>query len=347
MFAACGPQAVSDLGNLNSRCLSMTEPGSNGVVTSSPSKVSWSFRVDTCGGEPVAGLSATQFEIYEDDKKVSTYESQQHVASRGERFKLFSVVLLDLSGSMLRSGEFPALQGAAGEYLKTALKNGGDAQRVQLMTFDGRDEPQVLVPFTSDLSALQAGLASLSESECTVSAQCAGFADRKTCAGWRCVDDSTNLNGAIVKTLAAVDAARSSTDVPWHDGALVVFTDGTDQASRVSTAAAQSAVNNSTEHVFAVGLGGEVDIEALKSFGRDGYWPVAKAEQLESAFTEIADRVSGLANRFYVLEYCSPKRSGTHTIEIRATATTEREGTLTGSLSSSFDATGFESGCQL
>ena len=187
LCAACGPVSVNDVMPLNgSRCLSLSEPGATGLTVMMPSRVSWLFRVDTCRGDAVSGLTATQFEIYEDGKKVSAFESQQRIAPKGERFRLYSVVLLDLSGSLLLSGDFPALQRAAGEYLDAVLTGTGDGHHVQVMTFDGRAEPQVLVPFTADLATLKAGIASLSASECTVSADCARFADRRTCAGWRC-----------------------------------------------------------------------------------------------------------------------------------------------------------------
>lgn len=345
---ACGPVSVTDsLPVTGSRCLSLSEPGATGLTVMTPSRVSWLFRVDTCRGDAVNGLTATQFEIYEDGKKVSAFESQQRIAPKGERFRLYSVVLLDLSGSLLRSGDFPALQRAATEYLDTVMSGTGDGHHVQVMTFDGRAEPQVLVPFTSNVSALKAGIASLSAVECAVSSDCFAYADRRTCAGWRCVDDSTNLNGAVVRSLAVLDSAISQSGVSWRDGALVLFTDGTDQAARVSSAEALEAVRKSAQHVFSVGLGGEIDADSLRAMGKDGTWPVAKAEELSTAFTEIAKRVSSLANRFYVLEYCSPKRSGKHELKVLATAETERDGQLSGQLSGEFDATGFTSGCSL
>ena len=345
-LAACGPNAVSDQPTSSSRCLSLTEP-SGGLTVGLPSRVGWLFKVDTCSGEPVAGLSGAQFEIFEDGKKVSAFESQQRVAPKGERFRLYSVVLLDLSGSMLRSGDFPKLQVAASRYLDEALAAGGDGHRVTLMTFDGRAQPQTVVPFTSNRAALRAGLDSLSTTECRASSDCAGFSDRRTCAGWRCVDDSTNLNGALVSTLDLLGQELTHSDVTWRDGAVVLFTDGTDQAARVSSATAQQAASTSTQHIFTIGLGGEVDETVLKALGKDGYLPVAKADQLDAAFVEIAGRVAGLANRFYVLEYCSPKRSGTHTLKVVANIDTARDGTLVGSLSGQFDATGFSSGCEL
>ena len=48
-----------------------------------------------------------------------------------------------------------------------------------------------------------------------------------------------------------------------------------------------------------------------------------------------------------MLEYCSPKRSGIHTLKVVANIDTARDGTLVGSLSGQFDATGFSSGCEL
>lgn len=339
----CGPAAVED-----SRCLEVAEPpGGGGLVTSLPSRVSLLFRVDTCGGAPVPGLDASHFTLSEDGRPVSAYESQARIQPKGERFRLDSLLLLDLSGSLLRSGDFGALQAAARRYVTTVLATDAGSQRLAIMTFDGREAPQLLVDFTDDAAALTAGLDSLSVTECRESRDCAGFSDRRTCAGWRCVDDSTNLNGALVSALHTVEQRLALTDVPWRDAALVLFTDGTDQASRVMPGAALEAARASKAHVFAVGLGGEVDEVALRAYGHDGYWPVADADGLEAAFAAIAARVNGLANRFYLLEYCSPKRSGMHTLKVVARAPDAEGAELVGGLSLDFDASGFTSGCEL
>jgi len=343
--AGCGPLPVDES---VTRCLSVTEPsGGAGLVTTLPSRVSLLFKVDTCAGEPVSGLDASHFTVTEDGRAVSAFESQTRVQPKGERFRLDSLLLLDLSGSTLRSGDFGALQAAAKHYVATVLASGPESQRVAVMTFDGRVAPQLLVDYTNDAALLQAGLDSLSVPECRVSADCAGYADRRTCAGWRCVDDSTNLNGALVSALASLDARLKLTDVPWRDAALVLFTDGTDQAARVLPATAMEAARATHAHVFSVGLGGEVDEASLRAYGKDGYWPVADARGLDAAFTTIAARVNGLANRFYLLEYCSPKRSGTHTLKVVASLPQEGGAPLIGGLSLSFDATGFGSGCEL
>lgn len=343
LAVGCGPEAVDDV----PRCLSVTEPsGGPGLVTQQPSKVSLLFKVDTCGGEPVAGLDASHFTLTEDGRKVSAFESQVRVQPKGERFVMDSLVLLDLSGSLLRSGDFSALQAAAKRYVSAVLAQ-GPSQRVAVMTFDGRPSPTLVVDFTADEAQVLAGLDSLAAPECRASADCAGFRDRRTCAGWRCVDDSTNLNGALVEGLTALASRLSLTDVAWRDAALVLFTDGTDQASRVLPASAVEAVRSSKAHVFTVGLGGEVDEVALRAYGRDGYFPVARSSELDAAFASIASRVNGLANRFYLLEYCSPKRGGKHVLKVLATVPVDQGPALVGGLSREFDADGFGSGCEL
>jgi uncharacterized protein YegL len=339
---SCG-NAVSE-----QRCLNLTEAeGNSGLMTSLPSKLSFLFRVDTCAGEPVPGLNAKDFQLFENGRTLSEFESQRRIQEKGQRFELSSVVLLDMSGSILRTGEFAQLKSAAAKYIEAILPNGNAGHTVSLMTFDGRAHVTRVVDFTNSSQVLLNGLNSLGTNECRVSSDCAGFSDRRTCAGFRCVDDSTNLNGAIVETLDVIDARITEGNTNFRDAALVVFTDGTDQASRVTPATTLARAKASKTHIFTVGLGGEIDEISLRAVGRDGFFPVAKAAQLETAFEAVAQRVSGLANRYYLLEYCSPRRNGTHTLKVTATFSKPDGTNMVGGISREFDATGFASGCEL
>lgn len=337
---ACGQTAPLEV----QQCLSVSVPsGSDGLITGLPSRISLLFSVDTCAGAPISGLDATHFEIFEDGSAVSPYESERRIQPKGQKFRMNSILLLDVSGSVLNSGQFPSLKAAAASYVKRVLTGIEDGQRVAVMTFDGRENVQSLIDFSGDQAAVLAALNTLDVVECSANADCAGFSDRRSCAGWRCVDNSTNLNGAVIQALDALDArAAQEKTIEWKDSALVLFTDGTDQAGRVTQFNAFERARGTSSHVFSVGLGGEVEASTLLAFGKDGYWPAGKAEELGDAFAAIASKVTGLANRFYLLEYCSPKRSGTHTLKIVAT-----DGSLIGGLSRTFDATGFTSGCQL
>jgi hypothetical protein len=341
--AGCGPAAVEV-----PRCLQLTQPGGDQVTVTQPAKVSAFFSVDTCGGEPMSGLTGANFEILEDGAAVSPYESRRTVQPRGQKYRMDSMVLIDFSGSILRSNTWPQLRDAAAKYVDTVLAREGDGQRVGLYTFDGRATIQQVVDFTDDRAALTRGLESLSQSQCTVSADCAGFPGAKTCAGFRCVDDSTNLNGGIIEALDTLDArGRMETEIPFKDSSLVIFTDGTDQAGRATQDAAYLRSHKTAAHVFTVGLGAEVDASALQGFGKDGYYPATEPSQLSAAFTRIAEQVAGLANRFYLLEYCSPKRGGRHDLKLVARWVSSDQGILIGSLTREFDATGFGSGCDL
>lgn len=334
-------------GSSGGSCLKLTLPP-DGLTAAPPAKVALSFTVDTCDGQPVSGLTAENFELLEDDAPVSSFESQRSLEAKSQKFRTYSMVLLDLSGSILRSGSFNALKDAALLYVDRVLATQGESQRIALYTFDGRAAVVPLVEFTNDATALRNGILSLSKPECETSAQCAAFPDRKTCAGWLCVDDSTNLNGALVQGLERLDRElRVDPTIQYKDGALVLFTDGRDQAGRVQTSEVSSKLSLSKSHVFTIGLGGESDEKSLKAFGKDGYQPAADAGQLSAAFDAIASKVVGLANRFYLLQYCSPKRAGSHALKLNATWMSPDKGKLTGSLSTRFDATGFGSGCAL
>jgi hypothetical protein len=322
--------------------------GAEPISVSAPARVSLFFGVDTCDGQPVSGLSSNAFEVQENGRPLSVLESQRSIRPKGQRYRMFSVLLLDISGSILRSGEYPALREAATRYVRSVLGSHDDGQRLAILTFDGRAEPDVLVGFTGDATGALAALATLDQSECTTNAQCTGFSDRKTCAGWRCVDDSTNLNGAVVSALERLEASLvMETHISWKEAALVVFTDGSDQAARVDTLQMLQRAERSPVKRFTVGLGAEIDEKSLRSLGRDGAWPVSKASGLTEAFEAVASTVTARANRFYLLEYCSPKRSGQHTVKVVARATNARNETLVGGLSHVFDATGFSSGCAL
>lgn len=339
VLVSCGPATVSDL----ERCVELSSTGQT-VSTGAPSKVSLFFGAQTCGGDPLPSLTADDFEVKEDGVPLSPFESRVKIAPKGEKFRLESVLLLDLSGSILRSGQFPALDVAVQKYLEAAVRDGHE---LSLYTFDGREKPQALTGFTSDKAVLLEALKSLQSRECNTNADCNGRGDAKTCAVWRCVDDSTNLNGAVVEGLGALDARmKALSDVQLKESALVVFTDGADLAARVDAATVSTAVQQSKSRVFTVGLGDGANSRALKEIGRDGHFAASRPEELSGAFATVADRLSGMANRYYRVEYCSPKRSGVHKVQVTVRA--EREGArYAGSISGEFDASGFSSGCEL
>ncbi len=184
--------------------------------------------------------------------------------------------------------------------------------------------------------------------------QLVGFTSSKTAlnnaiegiSGGISIDPSTDLYGAIIK---ASDLAAMALDTIIGQGILgaasiVIFTDGTDQAARYTKTEALNKVNGLDPRiaVFSIGLGAEIDQATLKSIGTDGSIFADSTSQLESKFIEVANLIAAEANSYYLFQYCSPKRdgSGSNDLIIEVTA-----GGKKGYLKTSFDATGFTSGC--
>jgi len=278
-----------------------------------PSVVRLAFRL-FCGDENIADKEAGDFTILEDESPVSAFESELSMVPITASFQLSTALVLDVSGSMVGSGRMPQLIAAVEAFINTTQSD----QEIGIYLFDGRENLETLQPFTSNKELLLASVDTLN--------------------GYEPVDLSTNLNGAIVRGLALLDAEESEHSDLTFGGTLAVFTDGTDQAGRVSNDAAVSAVQSSNHSVYSVGLGGEADSEHLADVGKSGAILAGNVDELSSAFENLAGSIRAQTAGFYVIAYCSPKRAGRHTLEIRLTGTDARAGV-------EFDANGFDSGC--
>lgn len=282
-----------------------------------PSNVAVYFTVDTATGDPVGGLTAESFRIYEDGELVSATESDQTIINPEVAAEHYTLLLVDMSGSVVETeGAVATLQAAATELVSQVE---GSSQRVAVYAFDGEEDIHSIVGFTTEGGAT-AGVARLS--------------------GFRPDDPSTNLHGAVVQGIATLDAAMAASRTPLHFGTLVVFTDGSDRAARVSRRDMNHAIDESPYDVFAIGVGAEMDEGMLGDVGRDGYVLVDDAAAISAAFRQVGERIISMTQRFYLLSYCSPARAGTHRVSVEAV--TEE---ATGRVSYEFDATGFGPDC--
>lgn len=281
-----------------------------------PSNVALYFTMDTREGEPVPGVTSDQFKIYEDGKLISTYESKQTILNPEVATERYTLLLLDMSGSVVDSGQVPLVQEAVGAFLEGI----GEEEKVAVFAFDGREKIQPVADFSSRTE------------------RAANRTERLD--SWKTEDPSTNLNGAIVAAVDKIQAAMEKSDVPLRFGNIVVFTDGTDRAHRATSEDAITAVDEAKVGIFVIGLGGEVDQNEMQRLGRDGFVHVTEKEAIVSAFERVALRIKGMAARYYLLSYCSPSRAGVHELEVEAVVGEEK-----GSLSYQFDAEGFEPDC--
>jgi hypothetical protein len=289
-----------------------------------PSNVAIYFKVQTEGGDPVGGLTADKFRIYEDEQLVSQYESKQTILNPEVTAVHYTLLLVDMSGSVSQSGNGTTdeLVQAASAFTDHVEKQ----QKVAVYAFDGSPDLTPISPFSDQPGSAKAGIQQLTT--------------------FKPKDPSTNLNGAIVKALDELDGALGKATQPLKFGTLVVFTDGTDRAGRVKEDEMEQHIREKPFDVFAIGLGAEMKPEQLQRIGKSGTAMAADKNAIVKAFDDVGARVEARTKSYYLLSYCSPSRAGKHQVRIEAVyQDAQGKSQETGSLRSDFDATGFAPGC--
>lgn len=282
-----------------------------------PSNIAMYFSVDRTNGQPVGGLTADRYTIYEDDRPVSALESRQTILNPEVAAVHYTLLLVDMSGSVTESGQVPQLQEAARVFVERVERQ----QRVAVFAFDGSPTITPIVPFTESTGSATAGINQLSN--------------------FRPRDPSTNFHGAVVAGLQQLDRSLASATQPLKFGTLVVFTDGTDRAARVSREQMMEAVRGSQHSVFSIGVGAEVDQGELREVGRNGVVLQTDPAAVRTAFEQIAQQIEQYTQRYYLFSYCSPARAGQHRVRVEASTTDGAHG----SVEYQFDATGFGPNC--
>jgi hypothetical protein len=278
-----------------------------------PSNVAVYFAVDTRAGEPVADLTPQDFRIYEDGEPVSILESKQTILQPEVAAIHYTLLLVDMSGSVVDSGDMPALVQAASSFADRV----GPYQKVAVYTFDGSPH---ITPITGFGGNLRGGIGTL--------------------ANRRPRDPSTNLNGAVIEGVRVLSQQMDRAPVPLRFGTLVVFTDGTDRAHRAGPQDVQTALDGAGFETYVIGVGQEVDSSQLSKIGHSGTFASQDRGDIQKGFDEIGARIEAASKRYYLLSYCSPSRAGEHDVQIEALA----HGTA-GRLSYHFNAAGFGPTC--
>ncbi len=301
--------------------------------TTLPGKVSILFKVSDNLGNPVSGLTANQFTIYEQGRNddcfntISSSESFARISPNSQVFNNNTLLVLDLSNSVLQSS-LEELKTASTSFVNNVMPSPESSSfKMAIYWFDGEDELHLLNELTSSTTELTDAIASIDENISN--------------------DPSTDLYGAVIKsTVIAEELLQNSTQNSSIGAASVVlFTDGTDQASRFTEQSALNAVDNANGNIsfFTIGLGAEIDSEVLDAIGKTASVVASNAAELETTFNQISARVSEQANSFYLFEYCTPKRdgSGENNLVIQLT-----DGSLQGAVQTKFNANGFTGGCE-
>jgi len=282
------------------------------------------FTVDDCQGRPITGLTGADFTLLENDRPLSS-EAQASILPADGR-GIFVSLVLDFSAST--EPVLPELLNGANTFLDS-LEAARLPAQVQIMAFGGEANAYVAQRYTVDLASARAALTGLS--------------------AWRPTDiGATNLHGAVVQALGESEAAQAAFRArnlggAFSSGYVVVFTDGSDTAERVPLVQVQSAVAESADGLFMVGLrGADYDEAALTAIApARNVLAAPTTAELAREFAALANRLSGQALSTYLLGYCSPKRSGSHTVSVQVSGAENRS-----TASFDFGADGFDGTCR-
>tara|TARA_R110002049_G_scaffold233284_4_gene406620 strand:+ start:522 stop:1610 length:1089 start_codon:yes stop_codon:yes gene_type:complete len=300
--------------------------------TTKPGKVSIFFKVSDKDGNPVSGLTAEEFTIYEQGRNddcfntISTSESFARISPNSQIFSNSTLLVLDLSNSVL-SSSLDELKSASVSFINNVMATETESFKMSILWFDGEKVLHELNPLTSSKEEL---IMSINGITTDISN-----------------DPSTDLYGAVIKAtdLASDLIKASTTKNVIGASSIVIFTDGTDQASRYTKADALKKVKNANANIsfFTIGLGSEIDTQILEELGKTSSVFASNKEELEDTFNDISFKISERANSFYLFEYCTPKRdgSGTNNLAIQVQNQSRQ-----GAVQTKFNADGFTGGCE-
>jgi hypothetical protein len=262
-----------------------------------PNNVWVFFTVDAGKDKPVGGLQAEDFKIYEDGDLVSQFESKQIIQNPEVAAVMYTMLLVDMSGSITESGQADPLVDAA----KSFAEKVGKTQKVGVYAFDGEEKLHSVVPFTEAQGSVEGGLEGL----------------RK----YKPKDPSTNLHGAVILALPELKKELAKDKRPLKFGTLVVFSDGTDRAARHSRKEMIAEIDKEDYddyEIYAIGVGAEIGKAKLEDIGRNGTELATDQAKVKEAFDKMAQRIEDHMKRFYLLSYCTPARKGDHEVTVEA-----------------------------
>ena len=284
------------------------------AASETPSNVAVHISVDDKAGEPVLGLNPANFRIFEDGKLVPEDKAKRALLDTKVAEAHFTVLLVDLSGPIAESGDFPELVTQISHFMER-LK---PTHQLTVSLFDGRDDLRtVLEPDETDI---QASLTRIRR--------------------YRPEDRKGNLNGAVLKGLAALDRQMAASDAVQKSGNLVVFTDRGDLAAKVPDQDLEVALDKTPADVYVIAAGPGIKRPELGKIARTDAFYSENAKEMATGFVQLAKHLEDTSAGHYLISYCSPKRQGEHQVEIEIVTDTQH-----GKLTHKFSADGFKKGC--
>lgn len=302
LLAGCGPGGSLKVTKISSQ-------------TEKPSNLTIFMDVQDKTGRPIPGLAEKNFRIYEDGKLVPESKGRRALLDPRILGVRYALLLIDMSGPIVDSEDMPELASAVGRFVDRV----GATQQVAVAAFDGSEEIAPFMGFGATVATAQV-IESLRQ--------------------FRPRNRSTNLNGAVFQGLHMLKEQLEASKAEKKAAALVVFTDRGDLSHSVSPEVLKAAVRDSPAEVYLIGAGERINHEELTAIGRNGVSLSNDPKAYKKGFDEAIRKLTSFTEGKYALAYCSPKRKGSHKLEVEVVASKDR-----GRLQHKFSAQGFRSGC--
>ncbi len=260
--------------------------------------------------EPLGGLTTKNFDVRESPRgedlfvKITELESDLSIISAPKNANIFSVLLLDVSGSITRSIDgkskpvLEELKKASYTFINSMKVS--ENRQLAIYAFDGRENLITISDFSGNQDDLRSKIGAIDNSITK--------------------DYSTNLYGAIVKGIELLNKKleENANAEMIVSGTLTIFTDGTDRARRLGKDGFNIVLKNMEEvkklrknvYIYTIGLGREYDEKVLKGFGIDGYKSATSTSAMAEGFKELGSKIEALTKCYYKLEYKTPSRKG-------------------------------------
>jgi Mg-chelatase subunit ChlD len=265
--------------------LTLTPIGNPNVATA---HVSLYFTATDANDEPVPGLVSADFVAQEDTLPVDALESAFRVTHPEGSLVIPTVLLLDLSRSVVTAGALEQVKSAA----DLVIDSLDPTQRLSILTF--AESVTTRSTFTTDKTALHAAVASLTQAD----------------------GNTTNLYGALSQSYGLWSDGfyvydSTATAPQLVAGVMIVITDGNDTAA-ISTLDDVIVARGSRRTIF-IRVGQEVDADIAGAIANAGVIDASGGfDDLDDAVDLTTERIAKLNDAIYSAEYCSPKRAGAH-----------------------------------
>jgi hypothetical protein len=283
------------------------------AVAQQPSNVAAYFTVHEKTGAAILDLGIASFQIYEDGKLISEKKAKRALVDPGPAEAQYTLILLDVSGPIVDSEDYPDLVSGVGRLVETSGRS-----QAAVSLFDGGDE---IVPML--------GFGASGEKDAFDAIR--HFRPRSR---------SGNMNGAIVQGLDLLEKQLGNATAPFRYGSLVVVTDRGDVAHKVATEALLKRLAKTPVDVFVLAVGPGVDRKALEPVAKAGLYASTEPKDLAKGFTDMVQKVGAVGGGHYIFSYCTNKREGAHTLTLVVNTPDDH-----GRLIHKFSADEFRTGC--